>query len=55
MADEVEAFFASRASPEITMNLKQSIEQVRIKARWIEHIKQEESLKELVKELTSRG
>ncbi|CAK9179920.1 unnamed protein product [Ilex paraguariensis] len=33
MADEVGAFFTSRASPAIAMNLKQSIEQVRIKAR----------------------
>ncbi|XP_027337780.1 aminopeptidase M1-like [Abrus precatorius] len=34
-ADEIEAFFASRMNHSIVMNLKLSIEQVRIKARWI--------------------
>nr|XP_017235106.1 PREDICTED: aminopeptidase M1-like isoform X2 [Daucus carota subsp. sativus] len=50
-ADEVEAFFADRINPSFAMNLKQSIEQIRIKARLVEKMKQEESLKELVKEL----
>ncbi|WCJ39469.1 aminopeptidase M1 [Euphorbia peplus] len=50
-ADEVEEFFGSRMSPAIAMNLKQSIEKVRIKARWIHSIKQETSLEEPVKEL----
>ncbi|KAK2965607.1 hypothetical protein RJ640_008448 [Escallonia rubra] len=50
-ADEVEAFFASRMHPSFAMNLRQSIEKVRIKARWVDNIKQEESLKDLVKGL----
>ncbi|CAK7356897.1 unnamed protein product [Dovyalis caffra] len=37
-ADEVEEFFATRATPGIAMNLKQSIEQVRIKARWVQNM-----------------
>ncbi|GFY97179.1 aminopeptidase M1 [Actinidia rufa] len=48
-ADEAEAFFASRVPAEFAMNLKQNIEQVRIKARWVESIKQEESLEALVR------
>ncbi|KAH7865367.1 hypothetical protein Vadar_005683 [Vaccinium darrowii] len=54
-ADEVEAFFATRETASFAMNLKQSIEQVRIKARWIESIKQEESLEELVRGLACIG
>jgi len=54
-ADEVEAFFANRTTPAFAMNLKQSIEQIRIKARWVQNIKQEESLPELVKQLASKG
>lgn len=54
-ADEVEAFFTNRTTPAFAMNLKQSIEQIRIKARWVQNIKQEESLPELVKQLASKG
>ncbi|KZV19999.1 hypothetical protein F511_26757 [Dorcoceras hygrometricum] len=51
MADEVETFFKNHPVPSVEMNLKQSLELVRIKARWVEHIKQEqEILKGLVKE-----
>ncbi|KAK3013476.1 hypothetical protein RJ639_009784 [Escallonia herrerae] len=50
-ADEVEAFFASRMHLSFAMNLRQSIEKVRIKARWVDNIRQEESLKDLVKGL----
>ncbi|XP_065866554.1 aminopeptidase M1-like, partial [Euphorbia lathyris] len=53
-ADEVEEFFGSRVSPAIAMNLKQSIEKVRIKARWILSIKQETSLQELLKKLACK-
>ncbi|KAI8544643.1 hypothetical protein RHMOL_Rhmol08G0312400 [Rhododendron molle] len=55
MADEVEAFFASCETASFAMNLKQSIEQVRIKARWVESIKQEESIEELVRGLACIG
>ena len=48
-ADEAEAFFTSRVTAESAMNLKQNIEQVRIKARWVESIKQEEYLEALVR------
>lgn len=49
----MEAFFADRTNPSFAMNLKQSIEQIRTKARMVEKIMQEESLEELVKELAS--
>ncbi|GAB2269194.1 hypothetical protein Dimus_004123 [Dionaea muscipula] len=55
MAHEVEEFFARWPNDSIAMTLKQSIEQVRIKARWVDHIKQESSLQELINELASRG
>ncbi|XP_073141119.1 aminopeptidase M1-like [Henckelia pumila] len=55
MADEVETFFKNHGVPSVDMNLKQSLELVRIKARWMEHIKQEQDiLKELVKELARK-
>ncbi|KAK9066171.1 hypothetical protein SSX86_013492 [Deinandra increscens subsp. villosa] len=44
MAEEVEMFFSSRVTPSFVRILKQSIEQIRIKTRWIEKIRQEESL-----------
>ncbi|KAD4889372.1 hypothetical protein E3N88_21445 [Mikania micrantha] len=44
MAVEVEEFFSSRVTPSFVRILKQSIEHIRIKARWIEKIRQEESL-----------
>lgn len=50
-ADEVTEFFAARATPGIATNLKQSIEQVRIKARWVQSIKQESSLEEVISRL----
>ncbi|GJV05289.1 aminopeptidase M1-like protein isoform X1, partial [Tanacetum coccineum] len=42
MAEEVEEFFSSRVTPSFARNLKQSIEQIRIKAKWIKKIRQEE-------------
>ncbi|OMO66173.1 Peptidase M1, alanine aminopeptidase/leukotriene A4 hydrolase [Corchorus olitorius] len=55
-ADEIEEFFVSRMRPTFAMNLKQSIEQVRIKARWVESIKQEQqSLQDLLKQLAHEG
>ncbi|EEF41033.1 hypothetical protein RCOM_0654740 [Ricinus communis] len=42
-ADAVEGFSAIRQDPSIAMNLKQSIENVRIKARWVQSVKQENS------------
>jgi puromycin-sensitive aminopeptidase len=50
-ADEIEEFFESRTHPSFGMNLKRSIERVRIKARWVENIKREQSLQDLLKRL----
>lgn len=45
MANEAEAFFGGDdALPSIALSLKQSLEKVRIKARWVEHIKEETQL-----------
>ncbi|XP_022715192.1 aminopeptidase M1-like isoform X2 [Durio zibethinus] len=55
-ADEIEEFFASHIRPSFAMNLKQSIEQVRIKARWVESIMQEQqSLQGLLEQLAHKG
>lgn len=53
-ADEVEEVFASRAHPAISMTLEQSIAQVRIKARWVEYMRQEQSLEGQVRELAGK-
>ncbi|KAK0596762.1 hypothetical protein LWI29_018734 [Acer saccharum] len=50
-AEEVEAFFGSNVNPAFDKILKQSIERIRIKARWIQSIKQEQSLPDLVNQL----
>ncbi|KAH6793241.1 aminopeptidase M1 [Perilla frutescens var. hirtella] len=56
MANEAEAFFGRDPLPSIAQNLKRSLEIVRIKARWVEHIKQEEQLLvELVERLASNS
>ena len=53
-ANEVEEFFASRTKPSIDRTLKQSLERLRISARWVQSIKKEKSLGEVAKELTHR-
>ncbi|XP_020219267.1 aminopeptidase M1 isoform X1 [Cajanus cajan] len=53
-ADEIETFFASHMNHSIVMNLKLSIEQIRIKARWIRSVEQEHSLPDLIKQLAQR-
>ncbi|MBA0623122.1 hypothetical protein Godav_008606 [Gossypium davidsonii] len=54
--DEVEEFFESRVRPSFAMNLKQSIEQARIKARFVQSIKQErQPLQYLLKQLACKG
>lgn len=50
MANEAEAFFGRDPLPSIAMTLLQSVEFVRIKARWVEQIKQEQHLIEAVLE-----
>ncbi|KAK9228803.1 hypothetical protein WN944_021759 [Citrus x changshan-huyou] len=54
-ADEIEAFFASHVQTGVDKVLKQSIEKIRIKARWMESIKQEQSLPDLIKQLAHKG
>lgn len=54
-ADEIEAFFASHVHTGVDKVLKQSIEKIRIKARWMESIKQEQSLPDLIKQLLHKG
>ncbi|KAJ7951558.1 Aminopeptidase [Quillaja saponaria] len=53
-ADEIEAFFANHMNRSIEMNLKLSIEQIRIKARWAQNIREEHSLSDLIKQLAHR-
>ncbi|KAF8701908.1 hypothetical protein HU200_033236 [Digitaria exilis] len=50
-AAEVSEFFADRIKPSFERTLKQSLESVRISARWIESIKSEASLGQVVQEL----
>ena len=50
-AAEVSEFFACRMKPSFQRALKQSLERVRISARWIEGIRSEPSLGEAVQEL----
>ncbi|TXG68455.1 hypothetical protein EZV62_003390 [Acer yangbiense] len=50
-AEEVEVFFGSHVNPAVYKILKQSIERIRIKARWIQSIRQEQSLPDLVNQL----
>ncbi|KAJ0977914.1 hypothetical protein J5N97_013388 [Dioscorea zingiberensis] len=53
-AKEIEAFFASRIKPSISRTLKQSLERVRNNARWIQSIKKDKDLGEVVRELAYR-
>ncbi|KAJ4952677.1 hypothetical protein NE237_029509 [Protea cynaroides] len=53
-AKEIQEFFASRMKPSIARTLKQSLERVHINAKWVQSIRSEDSLAELVKELASK-
>ncbi|KAJ0977920.1 hypothetical protein J5N97_013394 [Dioscorea zingiberensis] len=53
-ANEIEAFFASRIKPSISRTLKQSLERVKNNARWIQRIKKDKDLGEIVRELAYR-
>jgi len=50
-AAEVTEFFAGRIKPSFERALKQSLERVRISARWIESIRSEPKLGQTVQEL----
>ena len=54
MADEIEAFFAPRVDPSFAMNVNQSLEILRIKARWADYVKQDAVLGEVVSQLASQ-
>ncbi|XP_022732453.1 aminopeptidase M1-like isoform X2 [Durio zibethinus] len=51
---EVKQFFANRTKPSMNRTLKQSIEQVRINAKWVQNIGKEKDLAETVKKLAIR-
>lgn len=51
--DEVEAFFAKRRYPSIAMTLAESIEGIRIKARWLHNIRNDHSLPLLLTQLAA--
>ncbi|XP_062195196.1 aminopeptidase M1-B isoform X2 [Phragmites australis] len=53
-AVEVSEFFADRIKPSFQRALKQSLERVRISARWIESIRSEPNLAQTVHELLQR-
>ncbi|KAH7681919.1 Peptidase M1 alanine aminopeptidase/leukotriene A4 hydrolase protein [Dioscorea alata] len=53
-AKEIEAFFRTRVEPSISRTLKQSLERVRNNARWINYIKNDNELGEVVRELAHR-
>ncbi|XP_068650425.1 aminopeptidase M1 [Aristolochia californica] len=53
-ADEAEEFFSCRMNPAMVRTLKQSIERVRIKAKWVQSIRNEKDIAEVVKELAYR-
>ncbi|CAF2240874.1 unnamed protein product [Brassica napus] len=52
-AKEVEEFFATRSKPSMARTLKQSIERVHINANWVESIRKEDNLTQLVAHLSS--
>ncbi|WOL09047.1 hypothetical protein Cni_G17800 [Canna indica] len=53
-ASEIEQFFVTRTKPSISRTVKQSIERVRNNAKWVESIRSDESLGDIVKELANR-
>jgi puromycin-sensitive aminopeptidase len=54
-AAEVSEFFDGRIKPSFLRALKQSLERVRISAKWIESIRSEPSLGQTVQELLQAG
>jgi puromycin-sensitive aminopeptidase len=53
-AAEISKFFATQTTPEFERTLKQSLEMVRINARWVEGIKSEHGLAQTVRELLGK-
>ncbi|KAG6551916.1 hypothetical protein Mapa_006533 [Marchantia paleacea] len=52
-ADEIEAFFATNSHPAIDRSVSQSIERVRIIAQWVNYVREEGGIVELVKKLAA--
>ncbi|WOK97019.1 hypothetical protein Cni_G05727 [Canna indica] len=53
-ATEIEEFFASRIKPSIARTVKQSIERVKINAKWVKSITNDQSLGGIAKDLAGR-
>uniref|UniRef100_A0ACD5XRD6 Uncharacterized protein n=1 Tax=Avena sativa TaxID=4498 RepID=A0ACD5XRD6_AVESA len=53
-ASEISQFFATRTAPGFERTVKQSLENVRISARWVEGIKSEPGLAQTVRELLGK-
>ncbi|KAI5404023.1 hypothetical protein KIW84_051241 [Lathyrus oleraceus] len=53
-AKEVEEFFDSHPMPAIVRTLKQSLERVNINANWVQSVKKEKGLGDVIKELAYR-
>lgn len=53
-AKEVEEFFDSHPMPAIVRTLKQSLERVNINANWVQSVKNEKGLGDVIKELAYR-
>ncbi|XP_022158530.1 aminopeptidase M1 [Momordica charantia] len=53
-AKEVEEFFATRGKPSMVRTLKQSIERIHINARWVQSVRNEQVLREAIRELAHR-
>lgn len=53
-AKEVEEFFDSHPMPAIVRTLKQSLERVNINANWVQSVKNEKGLADVIKELAYR-
>lgn len=54
-AAEVSEFFDGRVKPSFERALKQSLERVRISAKWIDSIRSEPTLAQAVQELLQEG
>ncbi|XP_078150268.1 aminopeptidase M1-B-like isoform X1 [Carex rostrata] len=54
-SEEIEKFFASRMKPTFERALKQSLERVKINAHWIEGVRNDKSLSEVVSHLVQKA
>lgn len=52
-ADEIKAFFVTNSHPAIDRTVSQSIERVRIIAQWVNYVREEGGIVELVKKLAA--